>query len=208
MCKVDENAFFKRKKLHQSRIIDSPNTNEAIAGICCDVNKKACMMRKCTDCKDSRLPTNEYEPGERVQWLEWKSGLAKREQVDNRGKKEALSVQVTTKEVVQGTTTQLVQDIDAELNQRVCRRQAVSGYAQLRNVFPPYDMPHYHDYDFPTPDFLIEPDGYLLLQSPDNLAVSNTQTTIRSWHLRSWAIDQSMAPTDWVNDLIWYDDTR
>ena len=30
----------------------------------------------------------------------------------------------------------------------------------------------------------------------------------RSWHLRSWAIDQSMAPTDRVNDLIWYDDTR
>ena len=40
---------------------------------------------------------------------------------------------------------------------------------------------------------------------PHHQQLSNTQTTIRSWHLRSWAIDQSMAPTDWVNDLIrWY----
>ena len=56
-----------------------------------------------------------------MQWLEWKSGLAQREKVDNRGKKEAISVHVTTKEVVQGTTTQLFQDIEAELNLRVSR---------------------------------------------------------------------------------------
>ena len=108
-----------------------------------------------------------------VAWIvEWKSGRAKREQIDNRGKKEALSVHVTTKDVVQGTTTQLVQDIEAELNQRECRRQAVSWYAQLRNFFPTDDMPHFHDHDFPIPDILIGPDCYLLLQSPDNPAVS------------------------------------
>ena len=32
-----------------------------------------------------------------------------------------------------------------------------------------------------------------------------TSTTIRSWPLRSWAIDQSMAPTDWVEYMRrWY----
>lgn len=43
--------------------------------------------------------------------------------------------------------------------------QAVSRYHQLRTFFPSDDTPHYHDHDFPFSGYLIEPDGYLLLQS-------------------------------------------
>lgn len=43
--------------------------------------------------------------------------------------------------------------------------QAVSRYHQLRSFFPSDDTPHYADLDFAIPGYLIEPDGYLLLQS-------------------------------------------
>ena len=40
---------------------------------------------------------------------------------------------------------------------------------------------------------------------PHHQQLPTASTSIRSWLLRSWAIDQSMASTDWVNDLIrWY----
>ena len=43
--------------------------------------------------------------------------------------------------------------------------QAVSRYHQLRTFFPVDDAPNYLDHDFPTPSYLIEPDGCMLLQS-------------------------------------------
>ena len=43
--------------------------------------------------------------------------------------------------------------------------QAVSRYHQLRTFFPNNDSPHYKDHDFPVPGYLIEPDGYLLLEN-------------------------------------------
>ena len=49
--------------------------------------------------------------------------------------------------------------------------QAVSRYHQVRNFFPAEDMPHYADHDFPIPNYLIEPDGYLLLQSKSQTPV-------------------------------------
>jgi hypothetical protein len=42
--------------------------------------------------------------------------------------------------------------------------QAVSRYHQLRKFFPSDDTPHYADHDFPISGYLIEPDGYLMLQ--------------------------------------------
>ena len=50
--------------------------------------------------------------------------------------------------------------------------QAVSRYHQVRNFFPADDMPHYGDHDFPIPNYLIEPDGYLLLQSKSQMPVT------------------------------------
>ena len=50
--------------------------------------------------------------------------------------------------------------------------QAVSRYHQLRTFFPVDDMPHYHDHDFPVPGYLIEPDGYLVLQAKAQPAVT------------------------------------
>ena len=43
--------------------------------------------------------------------------------------------------------------------------QAVSLYHQLHTFFPADDMPHYQDHDFPVPRYLMEPAGYLVLQS-------------------------------------------
>lgn len=48
--------------------------------------------------------------------------------------------------------------------------QAVSPYHQLRTFFPASDMPHYSDHDFPVPGYLVEPDGYLVLQSKSQAA--------------------------------------
>jgi hypothetical protein len=45
--------------------------------------------------------------------------------------------------------------------------QAVSRYHQIRKYFPLSDAPHYADHDFPVPGYLIEPDGYMLLQKKD-----------------------------------------
>ena len=39
--------------------------------------------------------------------------------------------------------------------------QAVSRYHQLRSFFPIDDSPNFMDHDFPTPSYLIEPDGYM-----------------------------------------------
>ena len=33
--------------------------------------------------------------------------------------------------------------------------------------FPTDDRPHFNDHDFPVPGYLIEPDGFLLLQSKE-----------------------------------------
>ena len=41
--------------------------------------------------------------------------------VDSHGNKEPISVHITAKEELQGTTTQLVQDVEDELNQKLCR---------------------------------------------------------------------------------------
>ena len=43
--------------------------------------------------------------------------------------------------------------------------QAMSRYHQVRNFFPAADTKLYGDHDFPIPNYLIEPDSYLLLQS-------------------------------------------
>jgi hypothetical protein len=48
--------------------------------------------------------------------------------------------------------------------------QAVSRYHQIKTFFPSDDCPHYNDHDFPVPGYLIEPDGYLLLQLKDTPA--------------------------------------
>lgn len=41
---------------------------------------------------------------------------------------------------------------------------AVSRYQQLCHFFPQDDMTHYDDHDFSVPGYLVEPDGYQLLQ--------------------------------------------
>ena len=50
--------------------------------------------------------------------------------------------------------------------------QAVSRYHQVRTFFPVDDMPHYGDHDFHIPNYLIKPDGYLLLQSKSQITVT------------------------------------
>ena len=52
--------------------------------------------------------------------------------------------------------------------------QAVSRYHQLRNFFPNEDQPHYKDHDFPLSGYLIEPDGYLVLQATDSDTPNDT----------------------------------
>ena len=49
--------------------------------------------------------------------------------------------------------------------------QAVSRYHQVRTIFPDDDMPQYEDHDFPIPNYLVEPDGYLFLHSKSHIPV-------------------------------------
>ena len=42
--------------------------------------------------------------------------------------------------------------------------QAVSRYHQICTFFPSDDNPHYLDHDVQVPGYLIEPDGFLMLE--------------------------------------------
>ncbi|CAH0553651.1 unnamed protein product [Brassicogethes aeneus] len=72
LCKMHSNMQLLVSKLKLEKIINSNNTTELIKEICCEKYGNACLERSCDKCKAKEISFNTYDPGEEMQYKEWR----------------------------------------------------------------------------------------------------------------------------------------
>ena len=105
-CACIKHANMERlvKKLYQLKILDIKTPSEICKSLCCNIQFKECMYRKCRVCKDRELnimrTTDQQE--ERISVFQWKSRMEER-MLKGKVKK----IRLTEKQKVEGS----IQDI-------------------------------------------------------------------------------------------------
>ena len=117
LCKRHENLQFKANKLKQMKLIPSADLDDLSANITCNTDDIKCMYRTCEVCTEKRVQIGEFEPGQMVEWFEWKTVKQEKQKNCTQDNSPEMNVVIiTVKEREKGPIQQLTDKFHEELS--------------------------------------------------------------------------------------------
>ncbi|CAH0553265.1 unnamed protein product [Brassicogethes aeneus] len=70
-CIIHANMNLMVDCLYSNKVISSKAHSHVIKDVCCNDQNENCLLRKCTECKKSKILYNSFEPNRIVQYFKW-----------------------------------------------------------------------------------------------------------------------------------------
>lgn len=117
LCKLHANSQYVAETLYREGILSSPTLESTLSLVACDTNRKQCMYRECSNCKDRSIVKSKFEESKMVSFFQWQTKKVEYTGSDN---KTATTIR-TVKELSHLSLENIVIDFDITLTQKLAR---------------------------------------------------------------------------------------